>query len=695
MSLSPSDTAAPLPSGTFLGDYEIEHVLGQGEFGIVYAAIDHRLHRRIALKEHFPKPLCRRYAGHSDVLPSSSQYTQDYEHSLRSFCKEARTLAQLDHPNIVHIHDIFQACETAYLVMSYVEGATLGDWLEAHAKDAEAVEQMLITLLQTLSYIHKKYVLHRDLKPSNIIITQEGQPVLVDFGAARDGLSKSTITLIGSPAYAPPEQFTEQGELGPWTDIFALGRSFSIPLKKALHYYPSRLTESLRRATELDIQRRYASCQEWLATLQPSKSRTPAIAMTTLLALTATGGAAFYFFSSSSSESATVQIPLAPPHLETVAVPIATIPAPDLAQSPRITSTPTPQPPVSTAHELAPAPAATKSNTGQAPTDGDLPAHQSDHPRGAPAAPLSIEGTRITLSSDHPLLRYGFTGGDDIMIAAQLSHYQATGASGWSDEADPIFVGTMDFRTDYLWKLGEQSGSYVYRKISHDKGLIDLRENVDGESFSYYMLLHFSEPHAGIALYTDGDKGIIGNTDFRIESDFPHYLSAANRLPAPEPAQSPDAEIPPPSLVGLNIVFELPSSNSLETRAVEEQLGDHARQAAMEKRLLELPYEPPSILFTNEYTCAIAGKAYSYIYKPQEGRNQALLELSDLPGQPGELYYLLRFTSDREGTAVQYDGSKRMHQGITFKLLDTREAGSDRGIMPQSYFKQAWEAREK
>ncbi len=266
---------AALPQGTLLGHCEIREVLGRGGGGISYLAYDAHLEREVVIKEHFPPTLCFRVPGEAAVQPVSAD---GYERSLAAFCREARILAGVNHPGVVRVHDIFQACGTAYMMMEYVEGERLTDWLPAHAAETPAVTAVLLHLLAALDWLHAREVLHRDIKPSNIIIRPDGQPVLIDFGAAMLGTPPTTITLVGTPGYAAPEQFQQHGRVGPWSDLYALAHSFAKLLPgKALRRYPRSFVRALRRAGEDDIECRFASASAWAAVLQKRGSRTRGI----------------------------------------------------------------------------------------------------------------------------------------------------------------------------------------------------------------------------------------------------------------------------------------------------------------------------------------------------------------------------------------------------------------------------------
>lgn len=259
-------SSVALPPGTLLGHCEIRSVLGKGGGGISYLAYDAHLEREVVIKEHFPPSLCLRKPGEAEVWPVAAD---GYERSLSAFCREARILAGLNHPGVVKVYDIFQACGTAYLVMEYVEGERLSDWLPAHATDVPVVTDVLIHLLDALEYLHLHEVLHRDIKPSNIIMQGINRPVLIDFGAAMLGTPPTTITLVGTPGYAAPEQFQPHGRVGPWSDLYALAHSFSKHLPSGvLRRYPRRFVRMLQKAGTDSWDARPASAAIWRKGLQ-------------------------------------------------------------------------------------------------------------------------------------------------------------------------------------------------------------------------------------------------------------------------------------------------------------------------------------------------------------------------------------------------------------------------------------------
>ena len=213
-----------LPRGYRFEEYEVVRVLGSGGFGITYLAFDDNLDKAVAIKEYLPSDLAIRQA--STVIPRSSSDENDFEWGLERFLDEAKTLARFKHHNIIQVHRFFRAHGTAYIVMEYAEGATLNKQLVTHGAYGESeLKDMLLPIIDGLKKVHAAEYLHRDIKPGNIIIRDDGTPVLIDFGAARQaiGVKSRSVTSIISPGYAPIEQYAAKGNQGPWTDIYALG----------------------------------------------------------------------------------------------------------------------------------------------------------------------------------------------------------------------------------------------------------------------------------------------------------------------------------------------------------------------------------------------------------------------------------------------------------------------------------------
>lgn len=211
-----------LPAGYSLQEYRIESTLGVGGFGLTYLATDSNLNLRVALKEYLPGDIARRDPDQS-VRPKGDGDADTFKWGLDRFLDESRTLASFRHPNIVRVMRFFQANETAYMVMEFVAGQALSDWVRSHRplNDA-AVRGVLVPLLEGLGVVHSAGFLHRDIKPGNIFMREDGSPVLLDFGSARH-TGGSELTAIVTPGYAPLEQYFTAGKQGPWSDLYALG----------------------------------------------------------------------------------------------------------------------------------------------------------------------------------------------------------------------------------------------------------------------------------------------------------------------------------------------------------------------------------------------------------------------------------------------------------------------------------------
>ncbi len=216
-----------LPVGTILfhGQYKIGKILGKpGGFGIAYLALDINLNTLVAIKEYFPRQLVGRDTNRVSIYPHSQEDQETFNTSLVEFVREARTVALLNHPNIVRVRSFFEENSTAYIVMDYLEGQTLDEYLTKiqRIREPEAI-QMLNPIFDALAYIHQRNFLHRDVKPQNIFITNQGTPMLLDFGASRQFLQNksNSLTSIMTPGYAPMEQYNRKGHQGPWTDIYS------------------------------------------------------------------------------------------------------------------------------------------------------------------------------------------------------------------------------------------------------------------------------------------------------------------------------------------------------------------------------------------------------------------------------------------------------------------------------------------
>jgi serine/threonine protein kinase len=209
-----------LPAGYALHEYRIEKVLGVGGFGLTYLALDSNLNLKVAVKEYLPAEIAQRAADNT-ISPRSPETADTFGWGKQRFMDESRTVASFRHPNIVRVLRFFEANGTAYMVMEFVEGAALNEWIKVRRPVSEAdVLPLVVQVLDGLEVVHRAGFLHRDLKPGNIYIRDDGSAVLLDFGSARQKASE--LTAVVSPGYAPFEQYHSHGKQGPWSDIYAL-----------------------------------------------------------------------------------------------------------------------------------------------------------------------------------------------------------------------------------------------------------------------------------------------------------------------------------------------------------------------------------------------------------------------------------------------------------------------------------------
>jgi serine/threonine protein kinase len=214
-----------LPDGTRIESYEIKQVLGIGGFGITYKAFDHALYCDVAVKEYLPAAVALRVNG-GTVTPNSEGQREFYDHGLKRFLDEARVLAKFRHPNIVRVSRFLESNGTAYMIMDYEDGQPLSSLIgQGHAFTENELKGIILPILTGLREVHAKNFLHRDIKPANIYVRNEGSPVLLDFGAAREGLGLHARAMTGmvTPGYAPFEQYYTLDKYGPWSDLYGLG----------------------------------------------------------------------------------------------------------------------------------------------------------------------------------------------------------------------------------------------------------------------------------------------------------------------------------------------------------------------------------------------------------------------------------------------------------------------------------------
>jgi hypothetical protein len=182
----------------------------------------------VAIKEYLPSALVlRSESDGAEVQVNSEENLAVFRHGLKCFFEEGRSLATISHQNIVRVENFFRANETCYMVMQYVRGRTLQFHIHRHRHEFSEsfIRRMFTHLLNGLREVHAKKLLHLDIKPANIYITMDGKPVLLDFGAARQALTSDAPKLkpMYTAGYAAPEQYRHLDQMGPWSDIYAVG----------------------------------------------------------------------------------------------------------------------------------------------------------------------------------------------------------------------------------------------------------------------------------------------------------------------------------------------------------------------------------------------------------------------------------------------------------------------------------------
>ena len=280
------------------GKYKIERILGQGGFGITYLATQVMLDRKVCIKEFFFKEYCERDETTSHVSLGTQNSQEIVERFMTKFLKEARTISQLEHPNIIKIFDIFKENNTAYYVMEYIEGESLSDKVNHYGSLSESEAKDYINqVASALEYIHQRSINHLDVKPANIMVRRaDNKAILIDFGLSKQydaqGGQTSTTPVGISHGYAPMEQYKQGGvsTFSPQTDIYSLGATLyklvtgNTPpqamdiLDEGLPELPSHLSQSVVKVIKKSMQARkldrYNNIEEFLRGLDDVSQKT-------------------------------------------------------------------------------------------------------------------------------------------------------------------------------------------------------------------------------------------------------------------------------------------------------------------------------------------------------------------------------------------------------------------------------------
>ena len=222
-----AEEAIHIEPGTLLYDrYIVGKVLGYGGFGVTYLGWDGKLEQKVAIKEYLPGEFSTRMPGQSQVTVFNGEKNEQFHDGLRKFVEEAKHLAKFQNEQgIVKIFDSFEENDTAYIIMEFLDGETLTEYLRREKTIPEDVAvAMLMPVMESLQAVHDEGLLHRDIAPDNIFLTKSGEVKLIDFGASRYATTSHSrsLTVIIKPGYSPEEQYRSRGDQGPHTDVYAI-----------------------------------------------------------------------------------------------------------------------------------------------------------------------------------------------------------------------------------------------------------------------------------------------------------------------------------------------------------------------------------------------------------------------------------------------------------------------------------------
>lgn len=249
------------------GKYLVGKVIGIGGFGITYIGWDFYQSKRVCIKEYFPMGIAARDASVSsstqysmDVFTKNTQQAQNaYMGGLQSYIKEAENLSKFYlMPGIVSVRDFFYGHRTAYIVMEYIDGINLKQFAKACGGTiaAEYLFQILRDVIKALYAVHKEGMVHRDISPDNIMINQQYQAKVIDFGAAKNYQVEGEKSVLLKHGYAPVEQYDRNGNQGPWTDIYSLCATIYYLLsgRKLQKAYERAVEDKVLRLRDLGVQ---------------------------------------------------------------------------------------------------------------------------------------------------------------------------------------------------------------------------------------------------------------------------------------------------------------------------------------------------------------------------------------------------------------------------------------------------------
>ena len=294
------------PRTLLKNQYIIGLPLGQGGFGVTYLGLDQWLQKPVAIKEYLPVALATRNILNYTIVPLKPQ-EENFHQGIQFFINEARNLAKFNHPNIVRVSNFFEENQTGYMVMDYLAGTHLAAILSQSNNhlSIEAALQIVLPILDALAQVHAQHIYHRDISAQNILILPTGEPILIDFGAARHIVGEYTrsLDLVLKHGYSPLEQYSGKGKIGPWTDIYACGALLYLlitghlppaatdrfggehliaPTELGIALSPN-INAAIMHALAIKIEGRFQTVQDFKAALQGQMTLPPTTHITAVL----------------------------------------------------------------------------------------------------------------------------------------------------------------------------------------------------------------------------------------------------------------------------------------------------------------------------------------------------------------------------------------------------------------------------
>ena len=212
------------PGSKINSRYIVGRSLGEGGFGITYIGFDERLNRRVAIKEYYPSGTANRHSGDNTIIVTQGK-SEQFDRGKINFIQEARAVAEFTNvEGIVDVYDSFEENQTAYIIMEYLDGVTLKQYLSQNGVIREDILiELMMPVMKSLNTMHSRGIIHRDISPDNIMYTTSGKLILMDFGSARYFANEEKeLSVILKHGYAPEEQYRSKGRQGPYTDVYAL-----------------------------------------------------------------------------------------------------------------------------------------------------------------------------------------------------------------------------------------------------------------------------------------------------------------------------------------------------------------------------------------------------------------------------------------------------------------------------------------